>query len=65
MTLLESLLNEIESTAPIDFDPERASADAIGLGKDNSDIESDTEEVKAREHYVSVGYVYCAGQSES
>ncbi|TPX67238.1 hypothetical protein SpCBS45565_g03944 [Spizellomyces sp. 'palustris'] len=54
MTLLESLLDEISSTTPVDFDPEKASADAIGLGAE-SNSETEGEDATATEHYVAVG----------
>ncbi|KAJ3055274.1 hypothetical protein HK097_011005 [Rhizophlyctis rosea] len=50
-TLLESLA-DLSSTAPEDFDPERAGSEGVGLGQD-SDAEEDNE--GGREHYVSVG----------
>ena len=51
-TLLEALA-DLSSTAPEDFDPERAGGEAVGLGQE-SDAEEENE--GGREHYVSVGY---------
>ncbi|KAI9011497.1 apoptosis-antagonizing transcription factor [Gaertneriomyces semiglobifer] len=57
MSRLEALLKDLNDSRPVDFDPEQAGGEAVGLGNgsdsdDGSDAERDTG---ATDHYVSVG----------
>ncbi|KAI8822550.1 apoptosis-antagonizing transcription factor [Fimicolochytrium jonesii] len=53
MSLLQGLLEDVSSTKPVDYDPEKDAADAFG-GND-SDANSADEGEDATEHYVKVG----------
>ncbi|KAJ3179271.1 hypothetical protein HDU85_004963 [Gaertneriomyces sp. JEL0708] len=57
MSRLEALLKDLNDSRPVDFDPEQAGGEAVGLGNgSDSDDGSDAErDIGATDHYVSVG----------